>query len=265
MAMKHGMNLQSCRLSLAALPLLALGLVDSASGYSFPPGLGSEIENPPEAGYPGFFNLSQLEFEKKLSGGFRLTATGTGRYYQFDRSPVAGDEWLVSNASFTLVAHWSNLSNLLNGTLSSGTVDIKGKIPGFVGTAAEKSYSYTGSHDVTNTTGTLYHADLKLSRGTGIDTSPWGLGFTTLGATDSGWASQFQTGNESVWFYEKNLWSSLTSAITLNGNKRSWSLELSNVKTITTVPVPAAVWLLGSGLMALAGARRWPGANILAA
>jgi hypothetical protein len=237
------------------LPLLAIGMIGNAAAYTVPAGLGTESGGPPPAGHPGFYNVSSLKFERLASGAYRLTGTGTGGY-EFDRSPAAGGSWSVSNASFKLVANWSRWTDLLGGTLSSGTVDITGKIPGFVGTAAEKAYSYRGSNDVTNTTGNLYHANLKLAGGTGTDNTPRGLGFTTLAASDTGWASQFMTDNESVWFYNQNIWRSIVSATLSNLRKNTWSIAFNNVSTITTVPVPAAAWLLGSGLMVLAGVRR---------
>lgn len=235
---------------LASLPLLAAAGIQDAAAYTVPPGLGTEPGNPPPAGYPGFYNVSSVKFEKLSSGAFKLTGTGTGGY-EFDASPTTPG-WSLSSGSFKLTA---NFTSGLAFNPTGSNVEIKGKIPTYTGSGViNHGGLYGPGQNVKNTVKTLYKADLL---NMGLDLSPLAFGFTTDASDDIGWATQFMTNNESVWFYnQNNTWAQILNAIDVNKNRRTWSVTYANLGTITTVPVPAAVWLLGSGLVALFGMRR---------
>jgi hypothetical protein len=234
--------------------LLGLGAVDQASAYTVPAGLGTSpgtIGSVPGPGYPNFNNGANLTFSKLSSGAFKLTATtNSSSAFTFNTSPT--QSWAVtgsssgSKGSFALTANFNSSLAFQN-----GTVDITGKIP---------TYSGPGTVGTVKTTvQNLYHAALT---GVGLDTSPVGLGFSTNAATDTGWASQFSPNgtSESVWFYSSNIWQTILSNVALNVGKKTWSISLNNIQAVTTVPVPAAVWLLGSalGFFGVFGRRRDP-------
>lgn len=243
-------------LAWAALPLLAVGGIQNAVAYTVPTGLGYGTSVAP-AGMPGFYNTSQVKFEKLSNGNYRLTGTGTGAY-EFDATPTTPG-WSVSSGAFKLVA---NFTSNLSFNQSGSYVQIDGKIPTYNGSGS-LNYGYSGSGDVKSKVSTLYRADLLAFD---TDNSPWGLGFSTDASDDKGWASQFMTSNESVWFFNNgDLWGTIGTAINGNSKKSTWSITLNNVGTITTVPVPAAAWMFGSGLIALMGVRRKRSSNALAA
>jgi len=130
-------------------------------------------------------------------------------------------------------------------------VSITGKIKNYTG-PGDLDYGYRGRFNVTNKIGNLYHADLI---GFGVDESPSAFGFTTDASDDSGWASQFMTDNESVWFYSTSFWDRITQAVDTRRG-RTWSISLNDIQTVTTVPVPAGLWLFGSALIGLTGLTR---------
>jgi hypothetical protein len=232
-------------LALAAIPLLFAGSIHSASAYTVPAGLGvapGTIGSVPAPGFPDFNNGANLTFSKLSSGAFKLTAT-TNNSSPFTFNTDPSHSWNVtgssssSKGSFSLTANFNSSLGFLN-----GTVDIKGRIPTYNGPGTIGS--------VKTTVQNLYHANLT---GFGIDTSPIGLGFSTNAATDTGWASQFSPNgtSESVWFYSSNIWQTILANVAIRSHDKTWSISLNNVQAVTTVPVPAAVWLMGSALLGL--------------
>ena len=241
---------------LACLPIVFACFGAEAASYTVPSNLGGIGTGVPQAGYPDFNNLSQLKFEKLSTGSYRLTATGTSAM-TFNNGPASAQSFNVSDSSFKLTA---NFTRSLAFSPVGSAVDITGKIQGYNG-PGQLNFGYTGNNNVTNKVGNLYHANLL---GIGFDSSPSAIGFTTDAATDSGWASQFMFDNESVWFYSTSFWKTISTAVATQKGK-TWSISLNNVQTVTTVPVPGAVWLLGSALMGFAGVARRRQAQAVAA
>ena len=127
------------------------------------------------------------------------------------------------------------------GGLTGGSVAITGSIPGYniPGTAAPSSAN-------------LYTANL-LAYGvdTVADSTPMALGFKTGNA--GGWAAQFQGGHqESIYLYDFNV-AALASSFT---SPKFVGATFAKASALTTVPLPAAVWLFGPALGLLSGFRR---------
>ncbi len=101
-----------------------------------------------------------------------------------------------------------------------------------------------------------------VSTGTGVGSHPINTSFDSIIATVSGntldiafdEAGTGQFGSIARWLFSAD---SSTAGLSLNPNNGSFSssFNLNNVTT-SPVPVPAAVWLLGSGLMGLIGISR---------
>ncbi|MGH8488084.1 MAG: hypothetical protein ACREXS_04220 [Gammaproteobacteria bacterium] len=178
----------------------------------------------PESGSPNFVNSARVEvksFNSPFSDdGFSLL-TARQRTGPFLFRPDSGQEFGVKNADFTTFALFDD-----DGALERGFVTITGRIPGLFG---------TGNPAFGNPSGLLYFADLV-----DFSFSDSLLGFETANAL--GWASQFQTGPESLYF------SSLSRPFPGADDFRQWS---ANATALTTVPLPGAVYLLGSALAGL--------------
>lgn len=251
---------------LTLVSLLAAGAAaQEAQAYSPPAGLGASpgtIGSVPAAGAPNFYTGANLTFSK-VSGGYQLTGTKTGSTFTFNQDASTG--WNVTNGAFDFKAKFNSVLGLPVFNSSGSYVSIKGKIPGYNGSG---NVLYDGSTasgfqstNVKTTTGQLYKADLV---GIGLDVNPIGLGFTTDASDDWGWASQFMSVNESVWFYllgnttfggktySSSIWDKCLEEIGKN-KKSTWSISFNNVGSVTTVPVPAAVWLFGSAMAGLVG------------
>lgn len=232
-------------LALAALPILAIGGIRSAAAYTVPANLGGGYTGVPSVGYPDFYTDARVTFSKLSSGAYKLTASDSGRTFTFNTDP--SHSWNVKDGDFQLTANFNRYLAFQN-----GTVDIEGYIPGYDGRGS-LDYGYSGPYDVTNKAGNLYHADLVKF---GIDLSPLGIGFMTDAATDTGWATQFMTSNESVWLYSTNIWNTILRNVALRLGEDTWSINITGMNAVTTVPIPAAAWLFASGLMGLFAARR---------
>jgi len=75
-----------------------------------------------------------------------------------------------------------------------------------------------------------------------------GLGFESVPSTAAGFASKYQNTDESLYLYSSAL-GSLDSA--LASGKNLPSFFTASVSESTSVPLPAAGWLLGTGLLGL--------------
>jgi len=237
-------------LALATLPLFWIAGMQSAAAYSVPAGLGvapGVSGSVPAPGYPNFNNGADLTFSKLANGTYQLKSTQSGSNFTFNTDNSAAHSWAVSNGTFKLTA---NFTGSLAFNSSGSSVDIFGKIPAYAGPG--------NAGTVKTTPQNLLHANLT---GFGFDILPVGLGFTTAKSGLTGWARQFQSGNESVWFYSSNIWQTILHDIALNANKKTWTISMDNLQAVTTVPIPAAVWLFGSALVALFGTRRKTLAN----
>lgn len=213
------------------------------------------IPGVPPAGYPHFENDVKVSFKEARHsrdddddddrGGdaaqhnhklhkWTLEATKHGRTQLFQVDPDEAHK--VQSAKFNLVSYFDEDLNFLDGSVS-----IEGKIKGL---------------DVNKKT-MLWEADLSHFGfdNNASDGSPKSLGWTT---TDpSGWAvdAGYWTGaDESVYLYEFTKGNKPSSALTeMFAEGEGEKINHLHATALTTVPVPAAVWLLGSGLLGLAG------------
>lgn len=181
----------------------------------------------PHAGLPYFRDAVKVTLARDGSD-WKLTATEISGTQLFQKD--SAHAYALSNASFMLTANFDSSLDF-----TGGNMEIKGKIPGL------------GVNSLTS----LWKASLS---GFGVDTNPFdgspiALGFKTSG--ESGWATQFSHGSpESVYLFDPQL---ATLALNLF-NPREGSVSV-NASALTTVPLPAAAWLLGSGLIGLFGFR----------
>lgn len=186
------------------------------------------ISGIPDAGFPHFEDSVKVTFARSGSN-WKLTANERSGTHRFQLSPT--EAYKVTNVDFSLEALFDT-----NLRFKGGELEIEGKINGLG----------------VNTKTTLWEASLT---DFGVDYNPFdgspiALGFET--DNHGGWATLFDSGMpESVYLFTPSLW---TLALNVAGGNGT-SVNI-NATALTTVPVPAAVWLLGSGLMALLGGRR---------
>jgi hypothetical protein len=230
--------------TLAALSIATLGasafLAGTAGATTLPtfnaPGI-------PKDGYPDFMNNNDigLVFGKiggnvheiggwsAPSGDYVLAAAGT--YGVFNYSSTSGVA--VNDELFGMYAEFNSKGQFLSG----GETIYGCQPPGTSCSIFNAKNLYTVSFD-------------KYA----VSTSTVGLGFDTVSSTASGWAKQFQKQNESLYLYSSAL-ASLDNA--LASGKNLPSFFSATVSEITTVPIPAAGWLLGCACAALfSGLRR---------
>jgi hypothetical protein len=182
----------------------------------------------PPAGFPDFTNNGAFLVFSKIdhTNDYVLAAAGTAGAFNLTPTQSYG----VKNEVFAMYATFDSSGHFL-----FGGETIFGSIPG--ATSNRFQNLYTVSFD-------------KYA----ISTSTIGLGFDTVASTASGWASKYQTSNESLYLYSAAL-ASLDNA--LKSGHHLPEFFTARVSQFTTVPLPAAIWLLGSALAGLfAGARR---------
>jgi hypothetical protein len=217
----------------AMLSVAALGMTTNvfAATVALPP--------IPESGYPSFENSVQITVTKKWYG-YELVATGDAKDIMFDYTSAPGGAYAVSgeNEKFVTKAYLRP-----DGTMygDDSYVKITGKLVGVPGP---------------DPSGTLFSAELS--------NAAWNSSTIGFSTTDfGGWAAQFGT-DESLYFTDFNRRGASTTALTFPGfgsgfcsvknpaigctAKGVWQAD---ARALTTVPVPAAVWLLGSGLIGL--------------
>lgn len=147
------------------------------------------------------------------------------------------ESYNVTNTGYLLSARYNAVGEFVDGSVS-----ITGIVQGYP--------------DAPSTVTNLYTANLaSYAADTTNDATPIALGFTT--DTRSGWASQFQSGPESVYLYDfnvigfvNNLTNPLFSNTTYHGS------AATSVPLPASVPIPAAAWLFGSALSLLSIAWR---------
>ena len=190
----------------------------------------------PPAGFPHFENPASITLTKTGAGSaatFQLTSASTPGSFIFQYNPTSA--YAVAG-TYSLTANFNAA-----GTFTGGTLAINGTIPGYNGPGTAPA----------PTTQNLFSANL-VGFGYDIipDNSPVALGFMTQDF--SGWATQFSDGSaESAYLYSFNV-PGLMSMFT-NPKFRTITFQGS---AMTTVPIPAAVWLFGPGLALIAGFRR---------
>jgi len=148
----------------------------------------------------------------------------------------------------------SSNSQALSGTIAANSYFLveEGRGSGLTGTAADPSYNLTGGN--LNLSATAGKIALFSTTATGASTTARSANLVDL----VGYGS---TANYS--FYAKTADLSLTTAAIRNsftstaaGTTDTFSVGTPVLNHTTPTPIPAAAWLLGSGLMGLAGLRR---------
>lgn len=201
-------------------------------------------------GYPQFVNNATVTLAK--TGG--TFAAGTTRTYSltattaagpFDFTPTPTSSTFTVNGTFNLTATF-NVTGTATPVLTGGSVSINGTLPGYSG--PQPSQTLTGSAE------NLFSANLTPgSFGFDVisDGSPVALGFVTNSFT--GWATQFSAGfPESVYLFSFSVPSLMTQ---FNNPKLTAPISFTGA-ALTTVPVPAAVWLFSSAMLGFVGLRR---------
>ncbi|MEK7322147.1 MAG: VPLPA-CTERM sorting domain-containing protein [Pseudomonadota bacterium] len=221
------------RLTLPMMPLAAALLLPTLPGITHAASVVPDfnISGVPDAGFPHFEDKVKLSLSKS-GKDWKFTAVNTTGTQLFQKNPT--QSYNITSPSFSLTALFDSSLNFKNGTMA-----IKGKIPSL------------GVNSTTNLwTATLSNFGFDINP---FDGSPISLGWKTTNMTGWGVTAGYAFGTpESVYLYNFGL-SSLANMF--YGHHGS---SFSNVTAtaLTTVPVPAAVLLLGSGLIALFGLRR---------
>jgi hypothetical protein len=237
------MQLKNLAYSAAAFSVLA-ALPTVGHAAAVVPNL--SVSGVPAPGFPHFDESKDVSVTLVKSGSgatatYQLTATyNVGGPFLFQYDPWTS--FNITGATYQLVANFNNSAGL-----TGGTVTINGTIPGYAvpGTTAPASPL-------------LYKADLlgyskDTTAETTSDPTPMALAFKTGNTDPASWAYQFQkTGIESVYLYDFNV-AALMGSFTSSKFK---SVQFTNASALTTVPLPAALWLFGSAVAALAGTRR---------
>src|ERR1700733_8767945 len=232
-------------LSVAALGATGTLLAAAANAAVTPPVFNAP--GIPQAGFPDFSNsndvalvFGQIGGKTKSIGGYSaasgdyiLAAAGTGGVFNANSTT----QYSIGNDIFAMYAEFNSKGQFL-----SGGETIFGCPPGSSCNLFKIQNLYTVSFD-------------KYA----VSTSTVGLGFDTVASTASGWASQFQKTNESLYLYS-NAMASLDNA--LKAGKGIPTSFTATVSEFTTVPLPGVAWVLGPGLAGLfAFARRRRGSS----
>lgn len=175
------------------------------------------VDGIPPAGFPHFENSTRVELNRLNRNTFQLTAVNNGSPFRFQFNQR--EAYNITRGSYQLTANFRN-----NGTFLGGSLRITGAIPG-LGLTRQSLFGAT-----------LDEFDFNASRAAG----PLSLDFQT--GTFTGWAAQFGT-VESVHLFGFDL-----RGIVRDFANGALSRERANATAITTVPVPAALPLLGSAL-----------------
>jgi len=281
------------KLLTSAAVLLALGASAAAQAYT-DPGFSAPGIAPP--GYPGFVSgvlsgslTASLAWNGNADGhhdgAFQLIISDEGPQFAGVFNFPSG-AYLVggNNANVKIEANFDSTGHLLTGAGFTNTYSITGNLPASnnpsFGTAPG-GFSW-GAQPFE----TLFSANLTSF---GVDSTDEALGFNTNNF--GGWANPFEfTGGntvESLWLYALintgnvycvgpragnncNNPPSQTGTFPFSTSNSAWNTFLNELKNhsnlkaatftglgeIATVPVPAAIWLLGSALAGLGGGFR---------
>ncbi|MDD5035531.1 MAG: VPLPA-CTERM sorting domain-containing protein [Methylococcaceae bacterium] len=197
-----------------------------------------DIDGIPKPGFPHFANSADITLTKSDSGSgasFQLSAVSTDKSpFVFQYNPSSS---FTVNGTFNLAATFN-----ASGKFTDGNITVDGTIPGYnvPGTTAPSSTNLFSAKLI------AFGAETEID-----DSSPVALGFKTDNLT--GWAGdQFGNhGQESVYLYNFNV-----PGLMNDFSNFKFKTATFHGSAITTVPVPAAVWLFGSALALLSGARR---------
>lgn len=196
-------------------------------------------------GSPAFINDVTLGLSD-WSGGYKLSVM------EIPDEPIffqlGSEEYAIEDGSYRLTAYFDWDGNL---DTQKSNVQIRGSFnEDDLAELADTSQQYQLWG------GNLFSARLT-DVGLSFDDGELALGFAT---TDfDGWAAQFGTLRESVWLYD--FYPSANKLIPFIAALSEGTLEAT---AVTTVPLPAGIWLIGSALMgyALVGRRRLGSAGL---
>jgi hypothetical protein len=255
--------------------LAALAASGAAQAYVDPPFSAPGVVGP---GYPAFVSANS---EAELTSSIQTVNNVKQTVYTFTISAsdqnvgifnFRGGAYIVGNESIKVTANFDSTGHLL--TSLANTYEIDG------------SLNASNNPDFGNAPGGVKWATQPVEKlfsvgltNVGVDSTHEGLGFTTNNF--GGWANQKQfTGgstSESLWLFQmasQNLLpeseSNQSGVFPYSTSNSAWNNFLAELKShsglksasfgaigsIATVPLPAAIWLLGSGLAALGGFRR---------
>lgn len=204
---------------LTFLCLLMIGTIASASSLTSSDGVTVDGFNLPgisAAGWPNFENAVMVRWRQQGNHGYRLNANYAGGDFFFNYS--IDDSYVIEHGSYQLKAWFDADGGFLN-----GDVKITGNLSGL----------YNNDGTLVDASGVLMTANL--------DSFAWNsdlLGFNTTDIICPFF--DFCTENESAYL-------SLDSGDFDIGLKRYDSTGLA----VTTVPIPAGIWLFGSGLIGM--------------
>ena len=199
------------RKTLLCLPMLLNGAFASNANAISLPGI-------PASGLPDFTNSADVNLFSLGPTGFLLAATNSGAAITYNPGGSVD-----STGNFLLTAQFSAGGAYVPNT---GTVSISGSTP------------YPGLPGVYIT------GDLLTAKLTGFNFDANDLGFSTF--QTSGYATLFGT-NESAYLSANGIAAALGFG---TGSLHATASPLA-ASAVTTVPVPAAVWLFGSALAGL--------------
>ena len=210
------------KMTVSLLSALLLAAVVNSNAYAELVVPSIELPGIVPASYPNFENSVKLKVKKNGKKGYRVKIKKKGSLKLFNLSSL--ESYDIKGGNYKLIANFDPLGNFLDGTLQiKGKIKTDaGKIKGVLMTATLGDFAYDGTLLGWNTHNIVCSDGINALIGGG-------------GCTE----------NESVYIDLEKLGFDPT-------NKGFKSKGLS----IASVPVPAAVWLFGSGLFALAGIAR---------
>ncbi|MGH8488550.1 MAG: VPLPA-CTERM sorting domain-containing protein [Gammaproteobacteria bacterium] len=212
----------------AAGVLLLGGFAAPSFAYSVVPDFNVSDPDVPDAGFPHVENSSvKVTLKRNGAAGWKLTAANNASStFKVQVNPATAHN-VTGSKSFQLTSLFNNAFNF-----TTGSVLIKGMVPGLGINSSQTLWSASLSD---------FGFDFNPNDG-----SPVSLGWKTNGPTGKLKDLYDPLGiAESVYLYA------------FNPSSFAFGRSLSiNAKAITTVPIPAAGWLLGSALVSLAGVMR---------
>jgi hypothetical protein len=252
--------------TLAAASLATVLVTGVAHAITVPSFTGSDpsVVSP---GYPDFLAANYSASLTANSQGSVYTLSIQGSNPNVGVFNFKNADYLVGNESIKLTANFDARGNLLTGKGFTNSYEIDGSLAASsnptIG-SAPAGYSWTAQP-----VEKLFSATLASVT---VDSNDEALGFKST--SFGGWANQKQftgggTPSESVWLF--SLLSPLSSfSSQASAANKDWNTFLSEIKThsslkantfygigsIATVPLPAALLLLGSGLLGFGGIAR---------
>ena len=208
-----------------------LAAISGGTAYAVSVSPAYELPELRPSGHPNFENSVKLKVLKNGNKGYRVKVKrkGSGNYFNLSST----ERFDIKKAKYKLIANFDTAGAFLDGTLKiKGKIKTPfGKAKGTLMTATLTSFAYDSNFN-----------DSLLGFNNGSL-----LGFNTsdivCNSVIDDWVNC--TSNESVYI-----------ALDESGFDPTIKGFKSKGLSVATVPVPAAVWLFGSGLIALAGMTR---------